>query len=373
MIKKELLDLINGDLESNNCNTVYKIDVFSVLIPNNINTNLFTILETEDNCITLRAVAIVPTIPITNISPTAEDLLRYFLNGEANLYYTNNTFNVDISCICSIQKFSAVINDIPANPIALEYILYIPVNDSNITNNNEIVIINSNSNPISLEHLESSLNDDLLKAKKDDSCSTIEVPLIVYNPNLIDSKYEIIGEIIKPKEECIFELDRSNGIITLNNCLNCVGTYQTAIRISSESEYSQIIPFTVIVDTILVDSYKLYRNETLVDSDTFSPGVFSFEVYDLSNTTLNPFYQIDITLDDLLDFDIVDTININSTNPNFIVNNKELIEDGLEYILRLTFQMLNISGESLISFSVVNENGIIINFSFYISVSNEYT
>ena len=80
MIEKELLDLINGDLESINCNAVYKIEIFSVLIPNNLNTNLFTIIKAEENCITLRAVAIVPTIPITNISPTAEDLLRYFLN-----------------------------------------------------------------------------------------------------------------------------------------------------------------------------------------------------------------------------------------------------------------------------------------------------
>ncbi len=372
MIEKELLELINGDLESNNCNIVYKIDDFQVLIPNNLNTNLFTILGTDDNCITLRAVAIVPTTPITDVNPTADELLRLFLNGEANLYYTNNTFKIDISCICSIQKFNAVINDIPANPIALDYNVYISVNEGIVTTNTETVNINSESNSISLARLESNLNDSLLQQESNDDCPTISFPLIVYNPTLIDLTYEIASEVIKPKEECVFELDSANGIITLSNCLNCVGTYHTTIRISGAGGYSQIISFTATVDAILVDSFKLYRNGTLVDSDTFSPGVFSFEAYDLSNTTPNPFYQIDITLDDLLDFDIVDIINVNSTNPNFIINKVELIKDGLEYVLRLTFQMLNISGESIISFTVVNENGITSDLSFFISVSNIY-
>jgi hypothetical protein len=190
-------------------------------------------------------------------------MLNYFLTDNASLYYTNEFIKIDIKCICLIQQYNAVIYESPITPIVFDYYAYVSV-----------AAVSSSTNR-------------LFRLMEEQSPSTVSFSLASFNPNLVSLTYSIIGEVIKPKPECIFSLDSNLGIITISNDLNCVGTYRAVIEVTDGNGFTAIINVVIIVNAIVIKEFELYKDNALVDSDFFTNGTFSFEAYDLGNVEEN--------------------------------------------------------------------------------------
>lgn len=337
--KKNIDNLLNKYSLRNS--RVFLIDNIETVVAQNLKTKLFKILESDDDCLLLQAIAIIPTVPLKTINPSANDFLEYFLNGEATLYKTNTTLKLDANCICSIQPFKATINPIVQTPIVLSYQATTSCNASNNTNDPSNVVSNT-------------------------------FQILVYNPNNVPLTYSLIEPITTPGVSCNLEINSLTGVVTIDECGICSGTYTFNILVSGPNGPIQTTTNQLIVDNIYITGFTLNKNNVTVDSDVFPNGVFHFDAFDLSNNIQNPSYTLDIPLNDALGFYNLSLNSINSSNPNFTINSASIDTSVQPNVLRVNFSLLGRSGESRFNFVVENSVGLTSSLSFNVSVSNTY-
>ncbi|MDD3392997.1 MAG: CotY/CotZ family spore coat protein, partial [Bacilli bacterium] len=139
---------------------------------------------------------------------------------------------------------------------------------------------------------------------------------------------------------------------------------------------------TNINENILIGEYRLYKDSTLIDSGTFPFGTHFFETIDSNNEETNPSYQIQIELYNSSSSSILKLVNgISVNNPNFIIDSYTLINNNGYALLTINFTLQtvldknislalleNSEEQGLFTFAIENEDGLIINFAFLMTV-----
>ncbi len=137
-------------------------------------------------------------------------------------------------------------------------------------------------------------------------------------------------------------------------------------------------------NTIVINNYILYKNDQIIDQDSFEYGTHFFRTVDPNNDEQNPIYRIDISLRDLTKNYPLNLINnIVVSNPHFIILNVNLDTSTVPNILSITFQIQtenlpdktiidDVIEESLFSFEIGNDNSLIEQFAFLITIISIY-
>lgn len=143
-----------------------------------------------------------------------------------------------------------------------------------------------------------------------------------------------------------------------------------------------------INENIIITEYQLYKNNILIDSGSFPFGTHFFEAIDSNNEEPNPNYRIEIKFYNLPNSSILKLVNgVAVNNPQFIINNYELVNNNAYALLTIDFTVQtglvaaeyislalleNTEQQGLFTFSIVNDDGLIIDFAFLMTVITIY-
>jgi len=143
-----------------------------------------------------------------------------------------------------------------------------------------------------------------------------------------------------------------------------------------------------INENIIITEYQLYKNNILIDNGFFPFGTQFFETIDSNNEESNPTYKIKIKIYNLPNSLILKIVNgITVDNPQFIINNYTLVNNDGCALLTIDFTVQtdliateyislalveNTEQQGLFKFSIENENGLIVNFAFLMTVITTY-
>lgn len=226
---------------------------------------------------------------------------------------------------------------------------------------------NCNTRPIMLicsngDFLEMPIDDDEEKSnvfrveKVNDCCAVLRILRIV--DDYVQNNHSLIS---------------TNKFITINTNCFC------AVKCLNDTNTNE---------NILISEYQLFKNDILIDSESFPYGTHFFNTIDSNNEEENPTYKIEIKLFNLPNNSILKLINsITASNPNFIINSYTIVNNITYTLLTINFTVQttvisndnlkialieNTEEESIISFFIENEIGLIIEFNFLMTVVNVY-